>query len=224
MKENIEIKDVQKTEYLNKNGLDMLWAKVKENTHNQVEVEYNRAKAKEDSLSQEIASVKPAEGKVFLQVEDAEGIEDVDVKILKGYLLFGDFRTGTYAGAADRGFYVGKNFKKVEVSPTGIKADVGRMSDTKVWNTNGGITDLASYALNSDVIEKIAAKADTTALTALEEKATSLLSDLNLIYKEKKETEQRFAKIEETINRMESTVTNFINSFHNGQGNSNTAQ
>lgn len=56
------------------------------------------------------------------------------------------------------------------------------------------------------------------------EKATSLLSDLNPIYKEKKETEQRFAKIEETINRMESTVTNFINSFHNGQGNSNTAQ
>ena len=69
MKENIETKDVQRTEYLDKNGLDMLWTKVKENTHNQVEVEYNRAKAKEDSLSQEIASVKPAEGKEFLQVE-----------------------------------------------------------------------------------------------------------------------------------------------------------
>ena len=50
MEENIEVKDVQKTEYLDKTGLDMLWTKVKENTHNQVEVEYNRAKAKEDSL------------------------------------------------------------------------------------------------------------------------------------------------------------------------------
>mgnify|MGYP003432190267 FL=1 len=43
MEENIEVKDVQKTEYLDKNGLDMLWAKVKENTHNQVKAESNRA-------------------------------------------------------------------------------------------------------------------------------------------------------------------------------------
>ena len=50
MKENIETKDVQRTEYLDKNGLDMLWAKVKENTHNQVEVERNRAVAKENSI------------------------------------------------------------------------------------------------------------------------------------------------------------------------------
>lgn len=51
MKENIEIKDVQRTEYLDKNGLDMLWAKVKENTQNQVEVERNRAVAKENSIA-----------------------------------------------------------------------------------------------------------------------------------------------------------------------------
>lgn len=51
MKENIEVKDVQKTEYLDKNGLDMLWAKVKESTHNQVEVERNRAVAKENSIA-----------------------------------------------------------------------------------------------------------------------------------------------------------------------------
>ena len=50
MKENIETKDVQRTEYLDKSGLDMLWAKVKENTHNQVEVERNRAVAKENSI------------------------------------------------------------------------------------------------------------------------------------------------------------------------------
>lgn len=43
MGENIGVKDVQKTEYLDKNGLDMLWAKVKENTRNQVEAERNRA-------------------------------------------------------------------------------------------------------------------------------------------------------------------------------------
>lgn len=47
MEENIEVKDVHRTEYLDKNGLDMLWAKVKENTHNQVEVERNRATTQE---------------------------------------------------------------------------------------------------------------------------------------------------------------------------------
>lgn len=78
MEDNIEVKDVQKTEYLDKNGLDMLWTKVKENTHNQVEVEYNRAKAKEDSLSQEIASVKPDEGKSYIQAKLISKEQDGD--------------------------------------------------------------------------------------------------------------------------------------------------
>lgn len=55
MKENIEIKDVQRTEYLDKNGLDMLWAKIKENTHNQVEVERNRAVAKENGITNSLS-------------------------------------------------------------------------------------------------------------------------------------------------------------------------
>lgn len=50
MGEGIEVKDVQKTEYLDKNGLDMLWAKVKENTHNYVEVERNRATTQETRI------------------------------------------------------------------------------------------------------------------------------------------------------------------------------
>ena len=78
MEENIEVKDVQKTEYLDKNGLDMLWTKIKENAHNQVEVEYNRAKAKEDSLSQEIASVKPDEGKSYIQAKLTSKEQDGD--------------------------------------------------------------------------------------------------------------------------------------------------
>ena len=55
MKENIETKDVQRTEYLDKNGLDMLWAKFKENTRNQVEVERNRAVAKENSITNSLS-------------------------------------------------------------------------------------------------------------------------------------------------------------------------
>lgn len=50
MKENIETKDVQRTEYLDKNGLDMLWANVKENTRNQVEAERDRAITQENRI------------------------------------------------------------------------------------------------------------------------------------------------------------------------------
>ena len=78
MEQNIETKDIQRTEYLDKNGLDILWEKVKENTHNQVEVEYNRAKSKEDSLSQEIASVKPDEGKSYIQAKLTSKEQDDD--------------------------------------------------------------------------------------------------------------------------------------------------
>lgn len=56
------------------------------------------------------------------------------------------------------------------------------------------------------------------------DKATTLLSDLNPAYKEKKENDQRFSRIEDSINKLENTVTNFINTFNNGQSNSNTAQ
>ncbi len=153
MGQNVEVKDVHQTEYLDKNGLDMLWAKIKENANNQVEVERNRAVAKEDSLSQEIASVKPAEGKVFLQVEDAEDGEGT--KILKGdSLSFGDYRSQqAFSVVTSAGFSVKKDAQEVAVLPTGIKADVERGSDTKVWNTNGGITDLASYAKKTDIPE-----------------------------------------------------------------------
>ena len=58
MGKNTEVKDVQKTEYLDKNGLDMLWTKIKENTHNQVEVERNRAVAKENSISDKVDNLK----------------------------------------------------------------------------------------------------------------------------------------------------------------------
>ena len=71
MEENIEVKDVQKTEYLDKNGLDILWAKVKENTHNQVEAERNRAVAKENS----IADTKADKSALANEVTRATGAE-----------------------------------------------------------------------------------------------------------------------------------------------------
>ena len=52
------------------------------------------------------------------------------------------------------------------------------------------------------------------------EKSSSLLAELNPVYKEKQETEQRFGKIENSINRMEELmkkqqemITSFIKKF-----------
>lgn len=55
------------------------------------------------------------------------------------------------------------------------------------------------------------------------DKSTILLSELNPIYKEKQENEQRFSKMESSISRLEQTVNNFINSFSH-ESNSNTTQ
>lgn len=78
MEENIEVKDVQKTEYLDKNGLDMLWAKIKENTHNQVEVERNRAVAKENSIADTKAD-KSALGNYVLSTTLVEYAKKTDI-------------------------------------------------------------------------------------------------------------------------------------------------
>ena len=78
MEQNIETKDVQRTEYLDKNGLDMLWAKIKENTHNQVEVERNRAVAKENSIIDTKAD-KSALGNYVLTTALAEYAKKTDI-------------------------------------------------------------------------------------------------------------------------------------------------
>lgn len=45
-------------------------------------------------------------------------------------------------------------------------------------------------------------------------KSSTLLSDLNPQFKEKQETEKRFANIESSVNKIEELVTNFINNFN----------
>lgn len=45
-------------------------------------------------------------------------------------------------------------------------------------------------------------------------KSSTLLSDLNPQFKERQETEKRFANIESSVNKIEELVTNFINNFN----------
>lgn len=49
------------------------------------------------------------------------------------------------------------------------------------------------------------------------EKSSGLLSELNPQFKERQETEKRFANIESSVNKIEELVTNFINNFNNKQ-------
>ena len=91
MEQNIETKDVQRTEYLDKNGLDMLWAKVKENTHNQVEVERNRAVAKENSitnsLDQFVSKTATKEQFGIVKVGDGLNVTDGTISVDPEYLV-----------------------------------------------------------------------------------------------------------------------------------------
>ena len=91
MEYNIETKDVQRTEYLDKNGLDMLWEKIKENTHNQVEVERNRAVAKENSitnsLDQFISKTATKESFGIVKVGDGINVTDGTISVDPEYLV-----------------------------------------------------------------------------------------------------------------------------------------
>ena len=91
MEQNIETKNVHITEYLDKNGLDMLWAKVKENTHNQVEVERNRAVAKEDSitnsLDQFVSKTATKEQLGVVKVGDGLNVTDGTISVDPEYLV-----------------------------------------------------------------------------------------------------------------------------------------
>lgn len=51
------------------------------------------------------------------------------------------------------------------------------------------------------------------------EKANTLLSELNPVYKEKKETDLRFSKIENSISEMKDMFANFLNTYKHESNN-----
>ena len=54
------------------------------------------------------------------------------------------------------------------------------------------------------------------------EKANILLSELNPVYKEKKETDLRFSKIENSISEMKDMFANFLNTYRHESNNNTT--
>lgn len=55
------------------------------------------------------------------------------------------------------------------------------------------------------------------------DKANTLLSELNPIYKEKKETDLRFSKIENSISEMKDMFANFLNTYKHESNNNTTS-
>ena len=77
-----------------------------------------------------------------------------------------------------------------------------------------GVTSWLNPYISDFVREK------TTWQTSIEEKCNKVLSEFNPVFKEKKETEQRFSKLEssvEDIKTMISNLSNTINNNNNGQ-------
>lgn len=175
MKENIETKDVQRTEYLDKNGLDMLWAKVKENTHNQVEVERDRA------ITQEIRIIETKADKselhssyvsnstfTALQEKVAANTDAINDKQDAGNYLY-------YETLNNEGYYEipsisiasngGNNKTDIDSQSISVKCDVpdGYTTITcdgisnndnnanHVYATDGSIADLTQYAKKSEI-------------------------------------------------------------------------
>ena len=188
MGENIEVKDVQKTEYLDKNGLDMLWAKVKENTHNQVEVERNRATTQEDRIIETKAdkselhnyvsdtALKALEKKVSANTTAISNKQDagnyLSYKTLnnEGYYEIPDIRITSSGGNTKTDIDSQSISVKCDVPDgyTTITCDGISNNDNNanhVFATDGSIADLTQYAKKSESV-------DNTSLAALEAKVT----------------------------------------------------
>lgn len=201
MEENIEVKDVQKTEYLDKNGLDMLWTKVKENTRNQVEVERNRAVAKEDNITNslsEFASKTTADGQYFrADVHSYDIIGTFSKEHSLGTAWLSDYdgnprltirnperMNNQTILTADELFITDYSNSQITISPDGVKIPQKTTKDIVTANNStahiGLDDDQAEYAYvapleNGKVPEKYLdlPQIDTTALKALEQKVTA---------------------------------------------------
>lgn len=190
MKENIETKDVQRTEYLDKNGLDMLWAKVKENVHNQVEVERNRATTQEDRIIDTKADKSELHSSYVsdstftaLQEKVAANTDAIsDKQDVGNYLSYKTLNNEGYYEIpairipdSDGSTKTDIDSQSISVncdypaSHTTITCDGISNTDNNanhVYATDGSIADLTQYAKKSESV-------DNTALTALEQKITA---------------------------------------------------
>ena len=179
---NIEVKDVQRTEYLDKNGLDMLWAKVKENTRNQVEEEYNRAQAVEGDITNKLDNLKYIP---YVSKNNMNSTELGDfVKYLLGATEFiisaqhgsNDARTEFRFGEVNfisrskdsavsidyEGVTAGLD-NNIKLTNTGIRKYINRTtpagSATEAFSTDGGVIDTTAFALKSE-LDSYAKKTD----------------------------------------------------------------
>lgn len=190
MKENIETKDVQRTEYLDKNGLDMLWAKVKENVHNQVEVERNRATTQENRIIDTKADKSELHSSYVsnstftaLQEKVAANTDAIsDKQDVGNYLFYETLNNEGYYEIPDIRIPGSGGSTKTDIdsqsisvncdypaSHTTITCDGISNTDNNanhVYATDGSIADLTQYAKKSESV-------DNTALTALEQKITA---------------------------------------------------
>lgn len=190
MKENIETKDAQRTEYLDKNGLDMLWAKVKENTHNQVEAERDRATTQENR----IIETKADKSELHSSYVSNSTFTALQEKVAANTDAIGDKQDAGnylhYKTLNNEGYYEipsiriasngGNNKTDIDSQSISVKCDVpdGYTTITcdgisnndnnanHVYATDGSIADLTQYAKKSESV-------NNTALTALEQKITA---------------------------------------------------
>lgn len=182
MGENIEVKDVQKTEYLDKNGLDMLWAKVKENTHNQVEEEYNRAQAAEGDITNKLDNLKyvPYVSKTNMNstelgdfvkyqlgatefiISAQHGSNDARTESRFGEVGFISRSKDSAVDIDYKGITVGLD-NNIQFTNTGIRKYINRTtpagSATEAFSTNGGVIDTTAFALKSE-LDSYAKKTD----------------------------------------------------------------
>lgn len=107
-----------------------------------------------------------------------------------------------------------------------VTIDAGGRSATYTIPENSSVTYAGNLTLSTDVngvlpdIEALN-RASEQAISEIDRKkeiknkTSVLLTELNPVYKEKKQTEERFDKLENTVSEMKNMLTSFIREFKN---------
>lgn len=107
-----------------------------------------------------------------------------------------------------------------------VTIDAGGRTATYTIPENLSVTYAGNLVLSTEcegIVREIEAMKNTAeqVLNSVErqkeikEKATELLVELNPVYKEKKDTEERFNKIENSVSEMKNMLSSFIREFKN---------
>lgn len=190
MEQNIKVQaeqDVQKTEYLDKTGLDLLWTKVKENAQSQVETERDRAVAKENDIvntkanATDLAALeeKVTANTAAIETKQPKGDYLTEHQDLSGYAKKSDVPTKVSSLTNDSKFIT---IDDVDFTPYAKVVDLTQLKQQVDANTSHITNITTSQGIPYDTSVTDSYQTDKSLKIKISDTATASISPYNGVY------------------------------------------